>query len=97
METTTEVQVTWETKGYEKDWKELLTTGRLQQAIDNHRFSFAERILFINNGSRPQLVARHAKRLVNEGVLTSYVIVDDYKDEALAFFGLNEGSFKGGY
>lgn len=89
--------VTFETKCYEEDWRELLQTDRLRQAIERHEFPFAEKILYINNVSRPELVERHAQRLVEEGVLTSYAVVETFSGEALDFFGLSRESFEGGY
>ncbi|MCM3750332.1 glycosyltransferase family 2 protein [Paenibacillus pasadenensis] len=89
--------VTFETKCYEQDWRELLLTDRLSRAIGLHRYSFAERVLYINNVEQPDTVCRHAQRLVDEGVLTSYVVVDDYSEEALRFFGLKREDFQGGY
>ncbi|SIR34073.1 MULTISPECIES: glycosyltransferase family 2 protein [unclassified Paenibacillus] len=89
--------VTFETKCYEEDWRELLQTDRLRRTIERHAFPFAEKVLYINNVSRPELVARHAQRLVDEGVLTSYAVVEACSGEALDFFGLSEDSFAGGY
>lgn len=89
--------VTFETKCYERDWRELLLTDRLSRAIAQHRFPFAERILYVNNVERPELVLRHARRLVDEGVLTDCVLVDEHSEEALLFFGLTEEDFQGGY
>jgi hypothetical protein len=89
--------VTFETKCYEKDWEILLKTGRLEAMISRNCFEFAERILYINNVSDPDKVRRYADRLVEQGIISGHVLVDDYADEALAFFGLGRDSFKGGY
>jgi len=89
--------VTFETKCYEKDWEILIKTGRLEAMIRRNCFDFAERVLYINNVSDPDKVRYYAERLKALGVITEHVLVDDYADEALAFFGLNRESFKGGY
>lgn len=89
--------VTFETKCYEKDWEILIRTGRLEAMIRRNCFEFAERILYINNVADPDRVRYYAERLKMRGVISEHVLVDDYADEALAFFGLDRDSFKGGY
>jgi hypothetical protein len=90
-------QVTFETKCYEKDWEILLKTGRLEAMISRNCYEFAERILYINNVLDPDKVRRYADLLTERGVISGHVLVDDYADEALAFFGLGRDSFNGGY
>ena len=89
--------VTFETKCYEKDWEILLKTGRLEAMISGNCYEFAERVLYINNVSDPDKVRRYADRLVERGIISSHVLVDEHADQALAFFGLDRDSFKGGY
>jgi hypothetical protein len=89
--------VTFETKCYEKDWKIVLRTGRLEAMIRRNCFEFADRVLYINNVNDPDRVRYYAERLKVQGVITEHVLVDDHADEALAFFGLDRESFKGGY
>jgi hypothetical protein len=89
--------VTFETKCYEKDWEILLRSGRLETMIRRNCFEFSERVLYINNVSDPDKVRYYAERLKTRGVISEHVLVDDYADEALAFFGLDRESFKGGY
>jgi len=89
--------VTFETKCYEKDWEILLKTGRLEAMIARNQYDFAERILYINNVADPDKVKGYADRLKTRGVISDYALVDDYAEEALAFFGLECDSFKGGY
>ncbi|NEZ45389.1 hypothetical protein [Paenibacillus alvei] len=89
--------VTFETKCYEKDWKYLLQTDRLQKAVSYHQYPFSEIILYINNVNNVQEVTFFADKLVEQGVLTSYVVVDQFADEALKFFKIDKSSFLGGY
>jgi hypothetical protein len=89
--------VTFETKCYEKDWEILLKTNRLELMIKRNCFDFAERILYINNVSDPDRVKFHAGKLKERNIITQYVFVDQYAQEALDFFGLERNSFKGGY
>ena len=89
--------VTFETKCYEKDWEILLKTGRLEAMIARNHYDFAERILYINNVDDPDKVRKYAERLMDRGVITEHVLVEDFADEALNFFGLDRDSFEGGY
>lgn len=89
--------VTFETKCYEKDWEILLKTNRLEQMVKRNCFDFAERILYVNNVADPEQVRFYAGKLKDRDVITRYVFVDEYAQEALDFFGLERSSFKGGY
>ncbi|MFB7140976.1 hypothetical protein ACFCYN_15100 [Gottfriedia sp. NPDC056225] len=90
-------QVTFETKCYEKDWRILLKTDRLEKMIDYNQFQFKEKILYINNVENVNEVSKYADILVARDVLTSYVVVEDFSREALNFFEIDKDSFKGGY
>ena len=89
--------VTFETKCYEKDWEILLKTGRLEEMIGRNCYDFVSRVLYINNVVDPDRVRGYAEKLKNRGIITEYVLVEDYADEALDFFGLDRDSFQGGY
>lgn len=89
--------VTFETKCYEKDWKILLKTDRLEKMIDYNQYPFKEKILFINNVQDVNEVSRYADKLVARGILSSYVIVEDFSKEALDYFKISKESFNGGY
>jgi hypothetical protein len=90
-------RVTFETKCYEKDWEYLLKTDRLKSMIERNRYNFEEKKLFINNVKNVNRVCYYADKFVKSGILSSYVVVDEYADEALKFFNINRASFKGGY
>jgi hypothetical protein len=90
-------EVTFETKCYEKDWEILLKTDRIEKMIEFNQFQFKEKVLYINNVQDVREVSRHADNLVARDVLSSYVIVDDYSNEALNYFEVTKESFKGGY
>ncbi|PGM58441.1 hypothetical protein [Bacillus sp. AFS053548] len=90
-------EVTFETKCYEKDWEILLKTDRIEKMIEFNQFQFKEKILYINNVQDVSEVSRHADKLVARDVLSSYIIVDDYSNEALNYFEVTKESFKGGY
>ncbi|PFH82781.1 hypothetical protein [Bacillus sp. AFS088145] len=90
-------EVTFETKCYEKDWEILLKTDRIEKMIKFNQFQFREKILYINNVQDVREASRHADKLVARDVLSSYIIVDDYSNEALNYFEITKESFKGGY
>jgi hypothetical protein len=90
-------ELTFETKCWENDWEYILKTDRLRKAIDYNKFNFKEKVLYINNVKDINQVKSYADKLVNKNILTSYVVVDDYAEEALTFFGLTKEDFKGGY
>lgn len=89
--------VTFETKCYEKDWEIMLKTNRIERMINYNSYEFKEKILYINNVNNIKEVEGYAKKLVETNILTSYVIVEDYAEEALKFFNIEKESFKGGY
>lgn len=89
--------VTFETSCYERDWELLLTTGRLEEMIRRCNYDFDHRILYINNVKKPEKVIAHAKAAQDKGTLTSYVLVSDYEEELLRFFGLTKQSFGNQY
>ena len=89
--------ITFETKCYEKDWKILLKTNRLEKMIEFNQYPFKEKILYINNVNDVNEVKRSADKLVERGVLSSYVVVEEFAKKALDHFQINIDSFKGGY
>lgn len=89
--------VTFETKCYEKDWRILLKTDRLEKMIGYNQYPFKEKTLFINNVQAVSEVSHYADKLVSRGILTSYVVVEDFSNEVLDFFEISKESFKGGY
>lgn len=89
--------VTFETKCYEKDWKILLKTDRLEKMIRYNLYPFKEKVLFINNVRDVGEVSHYADKLVTQGILTSFVVVDDFAKEVLDYFEISNESFKGGY
>jgi hypothetical protein len=89
--------VTFETKCWQGDWERILTTGWLEEVIERCRDPFERRVLHINNVADPEIVARHARRKVEKGVLTGYHVVADHADAALESAGLTAESLGRGY
>ena len=88
--------VSFATSVWENDWRQVLLTPdylRVRQ-IQNHCFPFAERLLIINNVKDLAEVKRVACRLIEEGVLTRFVVAQEIADEMLAFFQLQRGDFR---
>jgi hypothetical protein len=89
--------ITFETKAWEGDWRLILNTGRLKKIIEACRYSFNERILYINNVDDRDRVKKAAVKYLENGILTSVVFVDDIVPKALEYFKMDKDSFKGGY
>ena len=90
-------RITFGTNCYEVDWQVLLKTDRLRRMIDSNQFDFAERKLFVNNVKDPVQVVGEAQKAVDQGLLTSVVLVEPWAREALKFFDIKANSFHGGY
>jgi hypothetical protein len=91
-------KVTFATTVWEKDWKHVLLRPdylRVKQ-IGNHVFPFAEKLLVINNVKDLAAVKRVASELVEQGVLTRFVVVDELAEKMLPAFGLNRSDFRVG-
>ena len=89
--------VTLETKCWERDWKQLLTTNHLELLAERNAFDFSRRVLMINNVENYDAVIRHARGAVGRGWITDFVVVRDYIDEALRFFDVTRESLGRGY
>lgn len=89
--------ITFETKCYEKDWEILLKTDRIEKAIANCNYNFKEKIIYINNVNDKEKVCFYANKLVEKGVVSKYIMVDEYAEKALDFFNIKKDDFKGGY
>lgn len=90
-------QVTFFTNCWEGDWRYLLKTPRLQNAIENHNFPFAQKILCISNVKDESLVKKHADKLVSKGVITSYFLANEFEGATLEFFDLTKEELKQSY
>jgi hypothetical protein len=89
--------ITFETKVWEKDWRIILKSGRLEKTIDRCHYPFDKKVIFINNVANVQEVCRGAERLVAKSVIDNYIIVDEFAQKALDFFELSKESLGRGY
>jgi hypothetical protein len=89
--------ITFETKVWENDWEIILKTNRINQMIERCYHSFSEKILYINNVSDIKAVCRAADQLVAKQIITKYIHVDDYAEQAMEFFSLSREKLGEGY
>lgn len=89
--------ITFETKVWENDWEIMLKTNRINQMIERCYHSFSEKILYINNVSDIKAVCRAADQLVAKKIITKYIHVDDYAEQAMQFFSLSREKLGKGY
>lgn len=78
--------VAFVTSCWEANWEVMLKTDYLARMIDRNCYSFAERILIINNVALPSTVAAEAQRLVREDILTHYYLAADHSAAALTAY-----------
>jgi hypothetical protein len=90
--------ITFATKCWESDWEAIVKNGGYQRKLLSfNNVPFDKKILIINNINNPKLVCNESDKLVTQGVIDEWYLVDDYKDIILKHFDLNEDSFNGGY
>lgn len=89
--------ITFETKVWENDWEIILKTDRINQMIERCNHTFAEKILYINNVKNINLVRDAANKLIDKKIITKFIHVDEYAEQALDFFSLNRAQLGQGY
>lgn len=89
--------ITFETKVWENDWEIMLKTDRIKQMIERCCHPFEQKILYINNVSDLNAVKRAADHLVTQEVISKYIVVSEYAEEALEFFSLSKEKLGKGY
>jgi len=89
--------ITFETKVWENDWEIILKTDQIERMIDRCKYVFDEKILYINNVKDFDLVRRVADKLIDRRIITKYVYVEKYAQEALDFFSLSQEKLGKGY
>ena len=92
------MSITFETKVWKNDWEAILKTGRIKQIINSYNYSFDKRILYINNVKNIDIVLRVADALVFKQVITKYILVEEFVQQALDSFSLSKNKLgKGCY
>lgn len=87
--------VTFATSCWEKDWRQILLDPdylRVRQ-IGNHLFPFQEKVLIINNVEDLACVKKATLNLVEEGVLTRFVVAEEIEQEMMPYFQLQRADF----
>ena len=91
------MEVTFETKVWEKDWDLIMKTPFLRRTINRCGDLVSKRVLCINNVNNPQRVIDVANQLVRMGTIDRWILVEDYADQALSYFNLSREKLGVGY
>ncbi len=91
------MNVTFETKCWEKDYKLMLETPHLKNMIQNCNCNFMERHVVVNNVDNKSKVREDCQKLVENGIIDTYYFADEYADEVLKEYDISKDSFAGGY
>ncbi|MEP6804611.1 MAG: hypothetical protein ABI892_08810 [Flavobacterium sp.] len=91
------MNVTFEIKVYENDWKYILYGDYLTKLINNCNHDFFCKQLIINNVKDVAKVVKYAEKKIKEGVIDKIIIVNEHESIVLDYFNLDKDSFKEGY
>lgn len=75
---------------YEKDWEIILKSKRLEDMIKGLNYEFDKRTLLINNVKNLEEVKKYAQFHIDSGLLTSYIVVEEYKKKVKEFFNIED-------
>lgn len=89
--------VTVETKVWEGDYEIILGTDRLEKMIGRNSHTFDKRVVYVNNVKDYEKVSALCQHKIDQGIIDSFVLVKDFAEEALDFFGLTKESLGAGY
>ena len=89
--------ITFETKVWEDDWEIMLKTDRIKSMINRCHHQFDEKVLYVNNVKDYKKVEAAIRPLMDRGILSKYVNVTEYADEALRYFSLSAEKLGKGY
>jgi len=91
------MQVTFETKVWDNDWALIMKTPFLEKTINRCGNLVGKRLLYINNVKNAQRVIWAANQLVENGIIDSWVLVEEYAEQALSYFNLSKEKLGVGY
>lgn len=90
-------RVALQTNCWRRDWQEVLGTDRLRLLVERNDFAFSERVLLINALDDYAPAIALAKGAVEQGWISSWVIVEERADAALAAVGLTRADLADSY
>ena len=90
-------KIKFEIKCWERDWEILLKTNRISKIVEYNCYSFANISLLINNVKNIDKVKFYADKLIEKSIISEYIVVDDYAEDALDFFNLSKKQLGRGY
>ena len=91
------MDVTFETKVWEKDWDLIMKTPCLSRTIRRCGDLISKRVLYINNVKNEQRVIEAANQLISKGIIDRWLLVGDYAEQALSYFNLSKDKLGVGY
>lgn len=92
-----QIDLKFETKCWENDWRLMAYTNHLQQMIENCSVNFQKKILWINNVKQLDVVKNALIHLTKDKIIDDILVVDDFIDRVLLEYEIDKDSFKGGY
>ena len=91
------MEITFETKVWEKDWDLIMKMPYLGRTIERCGDLVSKRVLYINNVKNEQRVIKAANQLISKGVIDRWILVEDYAEQALSYFNLSKEKLGVGY
>lgn len=92
-----QLDLTFETKCWENDWKLMAYTDHLRQMIANCSVNFHRKVLWINNVKDLDRAQHALAHLIDDKIVDAIPVVERYIDQALSEYEIDKCSFGGGY
>jgi hypothetical protein len=84
--------VEFTTHCYERDWKLILKSRRIEKMISATKYDFTKKTLYINNVNNYAQVAEAAEKLRQNRIIDDFIRIDDHADEVMKFFNVKKGT-----
>jgi hypothetical protein len=91
------MDVTFETKCWENDYRLLLSTNHLERMIENCNYDFKYKQLIINNVNDEKKIASMTKECIEKGIINEVFFASEYASRVLECYDIDVDSFEGGY
>jgi len=89
--------VTFATSVYEKDWKEVLSTGRLEQMIASANYPFVHKLLVVNHIEPDAELLATIDQLKRSGVIDQIEFSHMWRNRVLDYFDISQHNLMPGY